>query len=144
MPSLLVHKAFQSARHLPFCYLCGRDFVDDDLVDGDHVPPKAIFNSRDRTPTLKLKTHKKCNAALSIDDKKIAQLIALRRFDGPKSARDQALQFASYRGGMVALENLNVDAAVWRWVKGFHAALYHQAPDRQLMGYSDPLPARRA
>ena len=100
MLSLIVHKDFQSARRLPFCYLCGRDFVDGDLVDGDHVPPKAVFNPRDRTPTLKLKTHKKCNAALSIDDKKIAQLIALHRFDGPKSVRDQALQFASYPGGM--------------------------------------------
>src|SRR5262249_48423953 len=28
---------------------------------------------------------------------------------------------------MIALENLNVDAAIWRWVAGFHAALYRHS-----------------
>ena len=72
MPALNLHKDFQQVRHLPFCYLCGQEFLDGDALDGDHVPPKAIFNARDRDPVLKLKTHTACNASLSVDDKKIA------------------------------------------------------------------------
>lgn len=95
-------------------------------VDHDHVPPKTAFNKRDRQLVLKLKTHKSCNSALSVDDKKVGQLIALRRHEGPSSARDMALRFRNYFNLGVAVENLDVDAAVWRWIKGFHAALYRQ------------------
>ena len=114
MVSLSVHKDFQAVRYLPFCYLCGIVFVDEDEVDGDHVPPQCTFNARDRRPVLKLKTHKACNGSYKVDDKKVGQLIGLRRRELPRSARDQALQFGRY-GEMVAVENLNVDAAVWRW-----------------------------
>ncbi len=126
MVGLRVHKDFNNVRYLPFCYLCGRDFIDGDQKDGDHVPPRATFNARDRQPALKLETHKACNGGQSVDDKKVAQLIALRRRQGPSSARDAALDFALYPGTGVAVTNLNVDEAVWRWVKGFHAALYRQ------------------
>jgi hypothetical protein len=51
-------------------------------------------------------------------------LIALRRLEGPKSARDYALQFVHHASlDMVSLENLNIDLAIWRWVRGFHATL---------------------
>lgn len=126
MPSLRVHKDFQAVRNLPFCYLCGREFVDGDNVDGDHVPPKATFNTRDREPALKLKTHRACNGAFSVEDKKIAQLVAMRRRQGPSSARDAALRFAAYTGTGVGVTNLDIDEAVWRWIRGFHAALYRQ------------------
>jgi hypothetical protein len=124
MPTLRVQKDFQLVRKLPFCYLCGRDFVDGDEVNADHVPPKCTFNARDREPALKLQTHKECNSAESIEDNKVGQLIALRRFESPRPER-QVLKFGHY-GNMVAVENLNIDAAVWRWVRGFHAALYRQ------------------
>lgn len=55
MPVLRVHKDFQLVRRLPFCYLCGAVFIEGELFDGDHVPPKAIFNPRDRNPILKFK-----------------------------------------------------------------------------------------
>jgi hypothetical protein len=125
MAFLSVHKDFQAVRYLPFCYLCGRDFVNGEEVDGDHVPPKCTFVARDRHPVLKLKTHKACNGSFKVEDKKIGQLIALRRREWPRSERDDVLQFGRY-GDMVALENLNVDAAVWRWVRAFHAALYRR------------------
>lgn len=126
MPSLRVHKDFQSVRNLPFCYLCGRDFVEGDLLSGDHVPPKATFNARDRQPHLKLQTHKACNESFSVEDKKVAQLIAMRRWEGPSSERDAALEFAVYPGFGAGVTNLDVDQAVWRWIGGFHAALYRQ------------------
>ncbi|MDJ0708922.1 MAG: hypothetical protein QNJ14_00960 [Woeseiaceae bacterium] len=127
MPSLSVHKDFQRVRDLKFCYLCGKEFNADDDTDHDHVPAKTTFNVRDRRQNvLKLKTHRDCNSSQSVDDKKAGQLIAPRRGEGPRSARDQALALRAYRGLGVAVENLNVDAAVWRWVKGFHAALYDE------------------
>jgi len=141
MVALRVHKDFQQVRYLPFCYLCGRDFVDEDEVDGDHVPPRAAFNARDKEPPLKLKTHVACNSALKVDDKKIGQLIALRRREGPTSPRDQALEIVHYRNpNMAAVENLNVDGAVWRWVKGFHAALYRTPLRGQSYAIQTPFP----
>jgi hypothetical protein len=59
-------------------------------------------------------------------DKRVGQLIALRRLEGPRSERDQALHFVHYPGVGTALENLNIDAAVWHWVRAFHAALYRR------------------
>ena len=126
MPSLQTQKDFQGVRNLPFCYLRGRDFVATDAVDWDHVPAKSAFNPRDRDPPLKLKTHREtCHAQWSDNDKKVGQLISLRRGEGPKSQSDQALPFIQH-GDMVGLENPNIEAAVWRWVKGFHAALYQR------------------
>jgi hypothetical protein len=106
--------------------------VQDDVTDGDHVPPKTAFNPRDREPALKLKTHKKCNGSFSVVDKKVGQLIAIRRREEPPSYRDQALRFA-VAGETAAVTNLNIDGAVWRWVQGFHAALYLQ-PLREARG----------
>ena len=124
MPSLSVHKDFQRVRRLDFCYSCGEFFKDGDRINGDHVPPKSAFAPRDRNNPLKLATHWSCNDSYKTDDKKLGQLIAARRGEGPRSRRDHALEFRNYPGLGVALENLNVDATVWRWIKAFHAALY--------------------
>jgi hypothetical protein len=50
MVTLSVHKDFQAVRYLRFFYLCGRDFVEDDEVDGDHVPPSARSTPATATP----------------------------------------------------------------------------------------------
>jgi hypothetical protein len=128
MPTLRVHKDFQAVSRLPFCYLCGKRFLDTDRSDGDHVPPKCTFNVRDRNlNVIKLRTHVACNNKYSVNDKKAGQLIALRRGEGPKSERDRSLEFQiSADRTMVGVSNLNVDKAVWRWVRGFHAALYRE------------------
>jgi hypothetical protein len=122
---LQTQKDLRTVQRLPFCYICGDHLLEDDVTDGDHVPAKAAFNARDREPALKLRTHKRCNANLSVDDKKIGQLIALRRRESPPPRRDQALRFMAKRD-MVAVTNLNIDTAVWRWIRGFHAALYRE------------------
>lgn len=140
MIALRYQKDFKHVRRLHFCYLCGRDFVDSDVVDRDHVPPSAAFNKRDREPLI-LQTHKVCNSGLSIDDKKIGQLIALRRREGLSSPRDQALKMVHYQTlQMTAVENLNVDEAVRRWVKGFHAALYRQPLTGNYFAIQTPFP----
>jgi hypothetical protein len=122
---LQTQKELRALQRLPFCYLCGDQFIDNDVTDGDHVPARAAFNPRDREPSLKLRTHKRCNTSLSVDDKKIGQLIAMRRREDPPTKRDQALRFMAQRD-MVAVTNLNIDAAVWRWIRGFNAALYRE------------------
>jgi hypothetical protein len=141
MVALRVHRDFQQVRFLPFCYLCGREFVKEDRVDGDHVPPKAAFNARDKEPALKLKTHVDCNSSWKVEDKKIGQLIGLRRWERPSSPRDQALKIVSYPTlDMAAVENLDVEAAVWRWVKGFHAALYRNPLTGKAYAIQTPFP----
>jgi hypothetical protein len=111
--SLQTQKDIRAVQRLPFCYLCGNHLLEDDVTDGDHLPAKAAFNARDRARALKLRTHKRCNANLSVDDKKLGQLIAIRRRESPPARRDQALRLMAQRD-MLAVTNLNIDAAVWR------------------------------
>lgn len=122
MPILQFPKDFQAVRKLPFCYICGKEFVEDDIKSYDHVPPKNAFNAKDKEPPLKLKTHKSCNEKYSSDDKKMGHLIRLSRGDIPST---KALNIVHYPiSNMAAVDNVNVAAQAWRWVKGFHAALY--------------------
>ena len=91
------------------------------------MPPKTVFSPRDRQPPLKLKTHKSCNESLSVDDNKIGQVIALRRGEKPKSKKNKALKFIRHTQlGIASLVNLNIERAIWRWIAGFHAALYRE------------------
>jgi hypothetical protein len=114
-------------RNLPFCYLCGRDFIAGDSQNRDHVPPRNIFARADREP-LWLPTHTACNSAYRLLDEKIGQLIALRYGKAPRNAGQRRLKFVySRQRDLGAVVNLDIDAAVWRWIGGFHAALYREA-----------------
>jgi hypothetical protein len=122
MVSLISQKDRQAVQKMPFCYLCGKDFANGDTTNTDHVPPKCIFAEHDRDP-LVLRTHAVCNKAYELIDEKIGQLIALRYRKVPAPER-RRLQFAlSPYVGLGAVANLDIDAAVWRWIRGFHAAL---------------------
>ena len=109
-------------RDLSFCYICGRPFEAGDQTNHDHVPPKSVFALQDRQP-LKLKTHAACNERYSLTDEKIGQLISLQRGQYPQDPADRKLQLAPLGGKMGAIMNLNIDAALWRWIAAFHAAL---------------------
>jgi hypothetical protein len=121
MPSLTTQREYRAVQNLPFCYLCGKTFTPADLKNRDHVPPQCIFLAVDREPLL-LPTHTACNSGETEADEKIGQLIALRYGKAP--TRHKRLDIAFLRNGHSALMNLDVDAAVWRWVRGCHAALY--------------------
>jgi hypothetical protein len=124
MVSLLRQGDFRSVQNLPFCYLCGRDFVAGDSQNRDHIPPQCIFAPPDREP-LWLPTHSACNSAFRLLDEKIGQLIALRYGKVPRNSGHRRLKFAySRHRDLGAVVNLDIDAAVWRWIAGFHAALY--------------------
>ena len=121
------HRDLQSVRNLPFCYVCCQDFSPSDEKDRDHVPPKSCFTKADRNTPLILQTHRACNGGdgQNTTDEKIGQMISLKHGRVPKK-RDWKLQIASFSFGH-AVGNLDIKDAVWRWVRGFHAALYQAA-----------------
>ena len=127
MVTLTTQQDFRRVRNLSFCYLCGLDFKDGDTTNRDHVPPQSAIAQQDREPLL-LKTHTACNGAYHLEDEKIGQLIALRYAQVPRSERQRLRFVLSPHANIGAVTNVNIDRAVWRWVAGFHAALYQTAP----------------
>jgi hypothetical protein len=124
MVSLLNQKDLRAVRNLPFCYLCGREFFNHDDTDRDHVPPESAFAKQHREPLI-LKTHRACNHLHSTTDEKIGQLIALRHGKVPSNPLNRRLKILkSGQIGWTAVANLGIDEAIWRWISGFHAALY--------------------
>lgn len=116
---------FKSVRNLPFCYVCGLQFYPEDECDSDHVPPQTIFAKLDRQP-LKLKTHKRCNERHSGDDQNFGQLIGASEGRAPSDPKNFRLKITPISSGVGGISNLNVDAAIFRWVMGCHAALYRE------------------
>jgi hypothetical protein len=147
MPSIKTHRECRSAQRLSFCYLCGEEFLPGDERTRDHLPAEAAFAADDRSigPVLWLPTHRNCNGARSADDQKLGQLIALLRFEVPASRRDLQLNFEiSPQQQLGALANLNLDQSVWRWVRGFHAALYgERLPDGPMKALTLPFARAR-
>jgi hypothetical protein len=75
-----------------------------------------------------LPTHKACNKSYELLDEKIGQLIALRYGKVPADPQHHRLKFTiSPQADQGAMVNLDIDAAVWRWIAGFHAALYRES-----------------
>lgn len=134
MVSLSTYSDFREVQKLTYCYVCGCDFLPDDVKDRDHVPPKATFAKGDRAPALWLPTHTACNAGHSTLDQKIGQLISLKRRQVP-TRRDRQLKFKIVRPDLGAVENLDIGDVVRRWLRGFHIALYRERlPPGPLMG----------
>lgn len=118
---------FRNVATLPFCYWCGKNFLPDDEVDDDHVPPKNAFDKPDRTPPLKLRTHRACNGAHKLTDELIGQLVALRRDYVTPNPNNRRLKMEVYpEQAFGAVTNVNVVEAIWRYIRGFHAALYRE------------------
>jgi hypothetical protein len=127
MVSLLRQSDFRSVQDLPFCYLCGQTFVAGDSQNRDHVRPECIFARLDREP-LWLPAHTACNKSYGVVDEKIGQLIALRYGKVARERKNRKLRFAlSPQGVLGAVVNLDIDAAVLRWIAGFHAAFYRES-----------------
>ncbi len=144
MPIIHNHKNLQSVRNLPFCYVCGKNISPSDKKDRDHIPPESCFAKADRNTPLILQTHTACNGenGQNLTDEKIGQLISLKHGRVPKK-RDRKLQIVPTKHGH-AVGNLDINGAVWRWVRGFHAALY-QTPlhDSAQRAIETPFPEAR-
>ena len=78
MPSLKDQRAVRAVQKLSFCYICGKEFADQDVSDRDHVPPEAVFAKAHRQPLI-LRTHAACNNGNNLIDEKMGQLVGLRR-----------------------------------------------------------------
>lgn len=134
MVLLLSDKHFRAVSNLPFCYWCGRPFTATDLTDDDHIPPKAIFARADRNPPLKLKAHKSCNRSQSDTDERMGQLLGLLHHKVPRPERQKLRFRISPELNVGGVVNVDIERAVWRYVVGFHAALYKEPFPEPMMG----------
>jgi hypothetical protein len=130
MPILDTQSSVKRARELPFCYFCGKPFTEEDSNHPDHIPPESIFNPVDRNFPLKVASHFKCNNSQSKDDEVISQLIMVVHGKLPKPENTRlkyrAYQIENTNEVLFGFLNLNLPAQIWRWVRGFHAALYEE------------------
>jgi hypothetical protein len=144
MASISTQQDCRQAQKLQFCYLCGREFLPGEERTQDHLPPKTIFAAADRNtgPVLWLPVHRACNTAEGTIDQKLGQLIGLRRYEVPASRRDRQLKFKVFpRQSLGAIINVNIEQAVWRWVRGFHTALYREhLPNAPMRALTTPFP----
>lgn len=128
MIEIVTQKALQGCGRLGFCYLCGKPFAQGEELTRDHVPPRAIFLEPDRGDPLILPAHPDCNQGESGEDELVGQLVSAlhERFPRPERVRLQ-VALGHLGDGTKPIgftRNINLDRIVWRWVRGFHAALY--------------------
>lgn len=128
MPQLITQKDLSRVQKLPFCYLCGKPLTRVDNTR-DHVPPESIFAKEHRNTPLVLPVHQQCNQDQSGYDEIIGQLIAVRHGKFPK-AEHSRLQLEVYKFNnkepMLGIAGIRIESVIWRWIRGFHAALYHE------------------
>lgn len=142
--SLTTQRTLKDAAVLPFCYLCGQAFAVRNDTNRDHVPPSRLFAEKDRTPPLILPTHRLCNVRRSSEDQAIGQLVGVlhgRRVN-PRHNKLRILAGRSVDGtSQVLATQIDVKAAIRRWVRGFHAALYREyLPEEAGFATYPPMP----
>lgn len=125
------HRDLQQCRNPGFCYLCGLPLDKGAKINRDHVPPSTVFKPQDQAAPLILLTHESCNSAQSDYDEQIGQLVSLLHGTAlaPKDVNKLKIAFHQIPGlpqPRVSIEGLNFRTIVFRWIKGFHAALYRE------------------
>ena len=128
MPVLLTQATIRPARNLTFCYLCGQTFKNKKENHPDHVPPEAIFAKEDQNFPLKVASHRTCNNPLSRNDEVIGQLIAVIHGKLP-TLENTKLNLQTFTVDIesepiLGIKNTDLVGQIWRWIRGFHAALY--------------------
>jgi len=130
MPELITQASVQSAKYLSFCYLCGQPFKAYADNHPDHIPPSAIFAKIDRDFPLKVAAHLTCNNPQSQADEIVGQLIAVIHGKQPKPERarlkHKVFKFPNNDVPVLAVLDTGLAGQIWRWVRGFHAALYKE------------------
>lgn len=147
MRTLVNKRDIEKVRRLDFCYVCGERFAADRPRTRDHVPPKNAFAVIDRALNpLILAAHRPCNNDNSPVDKVMGQLVSIRH-EQARSRRElkkhQGVLFDHRtRKSYDVLGAIDLKREIWRWIRGFHAALYHDylADDTQ-RAIQEPLPA---
>ncbi|THJ15091.1 MAG: hypothetical protein CAF42_015375 [Nitrospira sp. CG24B] len=73
MPQIRTQSDFQRLSKPNFCYMCGVDLNNGEIVNGDHCPPEKLFQPSDRVDyPIKVKVHARCNHKWSEDDEKLS------------------------------------------------------------------------
>lgn len=144
MISLSTQAEFRPLRDLPFCYLCTGPFEENSprrKRTRDHVPPSAVFLAEDREPALILPAHEACNTGQSAYDEQIAHLVRLLHGKPPPRGKLDVRVSTAYIGERVGGVSLDFKSIVWKWVRGFHAALYREAlPEHTVRSVHPPMP----
>jgi len=145
MPQLISQKELRSAHSLNFCYLCGNRFSDgpNRACDDDHVPPTALFLKPDRDTPLILKTHKDCNNSQNLTDEFMGQLVSLIHGKAPRPnmLSPKRIALVGSLSPKLFVEP-DVKSAIWRWIRGFHAALYQEyLPNSTMRAIHTPMPS---
>ena len=139
-------RAFREVRTLASCYLCALAIERDQESDRDHVPNSAIFAPEDRQPALILPTHRACNHNRSGLDEIITQLVAVLRGRAmAPHGRLPRMAHGTFTDGEIGLgvRDLQLRGIIFRWVAGFHAALYREALGPSSRMTFTPLPEGR-
>ncbi len=143
---LATQAQFQAVLKRTFCYLCARSFQSGEAQNRDHVPPSKLFAAADRSPALILPTHVACNHARSAEDEVITQLVGVLH-GRPIARRGRKPKFVigTFPDGSLGIGASSVDlkTIIFRWVCGFHAALYHQPMGASHMMVFPPFPEAR-
>jgi hypothetical protein len=143
---LTTQSALRGVQNLAFCYLCAHPFESGEERNRDHVPPSTLFNSADRDTPLILPTHPRCNHGRSAEDELIGQLVGVLhgRVMVPQGRRPDIVR-GSFPDGSLGLGATGValKAIIWRWVCGFHAALYDQPVADSIYMVFPPMPEGR-
>jgi len=132
--SLSTQTEARAVRDLPFCYICGNVFTENNSINHDHVPPESVFDKSDRNFPLKLAIHEnQCHRPMNLDDEVLGQLVALIHGKRPSKKNDKLkieLYQRSDTGRVMALfRQRNLEILLRRWLSGFHAALYCEPLD---------------
>lgn len=136
MPILLrTQQHLRASQKLPFCYLCTVGIPDlyAKDINREHVMPSGLFLPPDRDVPLILPSHVKCNGDESDRDNVVAYLVNMLHGKKPDFNKLKMQWISDPDGGPPrAVMSLDLKGAIWRWVRGFHAALYGQPLPLQL------------
>lgn len=129
MPRLNTQQSLQAAQRLPFCYLCGGLLaeVPKDKKDGDHVPPRKVFAKEDRDCPLILPVHTSCHKSASEWDQLTTDFISLLHDSNrTRQVIGKHIAVVSESTQLIVLRGVPLSAIIGRFLRGFHAALYHE------------------
>jgi hypothetical protein len=139
-------RGFREVRALASCYLCALPLEPGQARDRDHVPNSALFAAEDREPALILPTHRACNHNRSGLDETITQLVAVLhgRPMTPRGRHPHMVR-GTFPDGTTGIgaRGLDLQEIIFRWVVGFHAALYREPLGRSSRMTFPPFPEGR-
>lgn len=145
MREIVTEHQARKASNLGFCYICGKPFTDIHPSTRDHVPPRKIFKSEDRSWPLILPAHEECNSEYSVTDEQAKGLLALLHPESKKKPpiKTKIIGIAS-RGGRptaVLLRGLALPLIISKVLRACHAALYDDfLPEKTTNMILTPLP----